>query len=368
MRPAGVLRAKPVDLSPLGPYHVARAWGVLKTVQGIYSNKMKKLGRILLISAGVLCVLAAVAITFTIGWRPFIGPKKRALTNRQFERTPERLARGRYLAQGLLNCNVCHAPRDWTQHGAPMQAGMEFAGQILPLPGFPGTLVAPNLTPDPETGSAAWTDDQIARAIREGVKHDDTIIFPMMPYGEYKSLSDEDLASVVVYLRSLTPVRNPLPPTQINFPVKYLVRSAAEPVLEPVPGPDPSNVVARGKYLVHLGCGCHNVNDNLGYAGGDNLVGPWGEVTSANLTPDPSGISYYSEATFITALRTGYVGARKLNSIMPFGEFKDLTDDDLKAIFAYLKTLSPVKHRVDNILPPTYCKLCKHKHGAGDQN
>jgi len=329
---------------------------------------MKKLGRILLIIAGVLCVVAALGVTFTIGWRPFIGPKKRALTNRQFERTPERLARGRYLTQSLLGCESCHTPRDWTQHGAPMLPGRELVGQALTFADFPGTLIAPNLTSDPETGSAGWTDDQIARAIREGVKHDDTILFPAMPYSEYKTLSDEDLASVVVYLRSVPPVRNPLPPTHINFPVNYLVRSAAEPVVEPVQGPDSSNGVARGKYLVHLGCGCHNVNDNLGYAGGERLVGPWGDATSPNLTPDASGIGYFSEATFITALRTGYVGARKLNSIMPFGEFKDLTDEDLKAIFAYLKTLQPVKHRVDNSLPATYCKLCKEKHGAGDQN
>ena len=163
-------------------------------------------------------------------------------------------------------------------------------------------------------------------------------------------------------------MRNPLPATMINFPVKYLVRSAAEPVLEPVHGPDPSDKVARGKYLVRMGCGCHNVIDKLGYAGGDHLVGPWGDVTSANLTPDASGISYLSEATFITTLRTGYVGARQLNSIMPWGALKGLTDDDMKAIFAYLQTLTPVKHRVDNTLPPTYCKLCRQKHGAGDQN
>jgi mono/diheme cytochrome c family protein len=120
--------------------------------------------------------------------------------------------------------------------------------------------------------------------------------------------------------------------------------------------------------MARLGCGCHTVDDKLGYAGGDRLAGPWGDVASANITPDPSGIGYYSEATFINVLRSGYVGARKLNSIMPFGEFKDLTDDDLKAMFAYLRTLPPVKHRVDNTLPSTYCKLCKQKHGAGDQN
>jgi mono/diheme cytochrome c family protein len=329
---------------------------------------MKKLGRILLICATALCILLPVVITFTIGWRPFLGPKMRALTARQFERTPVRLARGRYLVQGLLGCEDCHSPKDWNQNGAPVLPGRELAGQALPLHDFPGTIAAPNLTPDPETGSGLWTDDQLARAIREGVKHDDTILFPMMPYSEYKDLADEDLASVVVYLRSLTPVRNPLPPTQIDFPVKYLVRSAAEPVLEPVPGPDPSDKVARGKYLVRMGCGCHNVADKLVYAGGDHLVGPWGDVTSPNLTPDSSGISYFSEATFITTLRTGYVGARKLNSIMPWNALKGLNDEDLKAIFAYLRTLTPVKHRVDNTLPPTYCKLCREKHGAGDQN
>jgi hypothetical protein len=62
------------------------------------------------------------------------------------------------------------------------------------------------------------------------------------------------------------------------------------------------------------------------------------------------------------------VGARKLKSIMPFGELKNLSDDDLKTMFAYLKAQPPVKHRVDNTLPATYCKVCKQQHGAGDQN
>ena len=245
---------------------------------------------------------------------------------------------------------------------------MELSGQILEVPNFPGSISAPNLTPDPETGASAWTDDQIARAIREGIKHDDTTLFPMMPYIAYKSLSDEDVASVVVFVRSLAPVRNQLPPTHINFPVNYLVRSVPEPVTAQVHGPELSDALARGKYLATLGCGCHRALNNLDYAGGELLRGPWGVATSANITSDPSGIAYYTEATFVTAVRTGYVGARKLNSIMPFGEFKNLSDDDLKALFAYLRTVPYVKHRVDNTLPPTYCKICKQKHGAGDQN
>jgi len=249
-----------------------------------------------------------------------------------------------------------------------MPVGMELAGQSLDLPGFPGTITAPNLTPDRETGASTWTDDQIVRAIREGIKHDDTTLFPLMPYVLYKNLSDEDLASVVVYIRSLPAVRNLVSVSRINFPVNYLVRGVPEPITQPVMGPDPSDTIARGKYLVALGCGCHNAVEKLPFGGGEALRGPWGDVTSPNLTPDASGISYYTEATFISALRTGYVGARELNSIMPYGEYKNLSEDDLKAMFAYLKTLAPVKHRVDNSLPPTYCKLCKEKRGAGDQN
>jgi hypothetical protein len=67
-------------------------------------------------------------------------------------------------------------------------------------------------------------------------------------------------------------------------------------------------------------------------------------------------------------MRTGYVKARKLAQIMPWTVYRNMTDDDLKAIFAYLKTLKPVKHHVDNSEPSTYCKLCRQSHGGGDVN
>ena len=329
---------------------------------------MTRKGKFLRAGLFIFLIVLVVGIHFSIGWRPFIGPRKRAVTNRQFERTPERVARGRYLTQGLLGCVTCHSPKNWNVHGAPSVAGMDLAGQVLPLPDFPGSLTAPNITPDRETGGGSWTDDEFARAIREGIGHDGRTIFPMMPYTGYKALSDEDLASVVVYLRSLPAVRNSLPPAQVNFPVNYLVRAAPQPVTEAVHGPDSKDRVATGKYLAKLGCGCHRVEEKIDFGGGEPLKGPWGEATSANITFDPSGIGYYDEATFINALRTGYAGARKLNSIMPFGEFRNLGDEDLKAIYAFLRTVKPAKHRVDNTLPPTYCKVCKGKHGAGDQN
>ena len=92
------------------------------------------------------------------------------------------------------------------------------------------------------------------------------------------------------------------------------------------------------------------------------------EVASANLTPDASGICYYDEALFVETMRTGSVGARKLKPIMPWWAFRHMTDDDLKAVFAYLRTLKPVHHTVDNTEKHTQCKLCGQKHGLGDRN
>lgn len=337
---------------------------------------MKKLGKILLITFVVLVLLLVAGISLTIGWRPFIGPRTRPLTSRQFERTPQRLERGRYLATSLTGCMDCHSQRDWTKHGGPIVAGTEGRGEPFPLPGFPGTVVAPNITPDPATGAGNWTDDQLARAIREGIAHDGGTLFPLMPYLEFARMSDEDLASIVVYIRSLPAINHAAPPTQIQFPVKYLIRNTPQPITGTVSSPNPADKLKWGEYLVQLGgCqSCHTPQSRgqaiagMAFGGGQAFQGPWGTVSAANITPNPSGISYYDETLFIQALRTGYVKARELKAIMPYGVYGNLTDDDLKAMYAYLRTLAPVTHRVDNSLPATYCKLCRMEHGAGNQN
>ena len=338
---------------------------------------MRRMGKSLSYGIDILFLVVIAVITLTIGWRPFIGPKARPLTSRKFAATPERLARGKYLFIGLAGCAGCHSPHDWKSHGAPIPEGAEGSGEVMPLEGVPGTIVAPNLTPDRETGSGTWTDDQLARSIREGIGHDGRTLFPMMPYEHFKQMSDEDLASVVVYIRSLPPIRNPLPKTAIDFPVKYLIRTVPQPVNGPVAGPDPNNQLQVGAYFTNISdCGfCHTPVDShqqpmpeLKFAGGQVFRGAFGKVASANITPDATGISYYDEALFLQALKTGYVKARPLNSLMPYGDFQHATDGDLKAIFAYLRTLKPVKHYVDNSEPPTYCKVCKQKHGGGDRN
>ena len=298
----------------------------------------------------------------------------RPLTDRKFEQTPERLARGRYLVNGIGECFACHGPYESNAPGWPPVRGKEGSGLENFSSETPG-LVAANLTPDRETGIGNWTDDMLARAIREGVGHDGRLLHPtVMPYEFYRSMSDEDLASVIVYLRSIPAIRNALPASKGSHSI---VAPYAIPIYSPVPTPDLSTPVKRGAYLVQLGAcqWCHTLRDanrkplpGLEFAGGDLIIEPDFQVTSANLTPDPSGISYYDEAMFLKVMRTGKVGARNIRPIMPWWFFGQMNDDDLKALFAYLRTLKPVHHRVDNSEPVAYCRICKRNHHGGALN
>ena len=322
----------------------------------------------------VLVILVVVGISATIGWRPFIGSKKRALTDRRFEATPERLKRGEYLSEHVAGCTYCHTPQEQGPNGPELVRGQKGGGQFFSMPGFPGTVVAPNITPDPETGIGNFTDDQLARAIREGISHDGQTLFPMMPYTHFRQMSDEDLASVVVYLKTLPPIRNALPRTEIHFPVKYLIRGVPEPVTGTVQA-DLSTPASRGEYLVNLSSclDCHTprkrgrLDSSMKFAGGQ-VFDASGQIASPNITPDATGIGSYTEEKFVKALRTGYVGKRQLNTVMPWQGYSGQTDEDLKAMYGYLRTVPAVAHHVDNTQPPTACKKCGQKHGAGDTN
>ena len=322
-------------------------------------------------------VVLAVALTgafLSVGYSPRKNPPKASVNRLTFEPTAARLERGRYLVEGPAHCFMCHSEVDWQKPGAQPKAGMKGAGAIFMEKGMEW-LVPPNITPDKETGAGTWTNEQFALAIREGIGHDGRRLFPVMPYMHFREMSDEDLASIITYVRSIDPVRNVVPKTTIPEPAKAHL-PPHQPITEPVPGPDMSNPVARGKYLVTIAnCNsCHTpMNQNgyineLAFAGGMTFDGPWGQVSSANITPDASGISYYNEEMFVKTLRTGHVGARKLNSIMPWGYFRNMTDEDLKAIYAYLRTLPPIKHRVDNTEEATACPVCGGKHGHGELN
>ena len=322
-----------------------------------------------------LVTFALVGMFLSLSYPTREGAGTPRVTPLNFNPTVARLERGRYIVEGPAHCFQCHSEVDWETPGAQSKQGKKGAGTIFVEAGMEW-LVAPNITPDRETGAGNWTDEQFARAIREGVGHDGRRLFPMMPYMNFREMSDEDLASVVVYIRSINPVRNVVPKTALPEGLKGSL-PPHQPITQPVPGPDMSNPVERGKYLVMLGncMSCHTPMNKQGqplkqlaFAGGLPFKGPWGEVSSANITPDASGISYYDEAMFVKTMRTGQVGARKLSSLMPWGYFRNMTDDDLKAIFAYLRTVTPVQHRVDNTEVSTVCEVCGGRHGFGDRN
>ena len=297
-------------------------------------------------------------------------PRARPLTDRTFEPSSARLQRGRYLTEHLLQCFVCHSERDWDAPGAPPIAGRKGAGVVMSERGE-RRIVAPNLTSDPETGAGRWTDDMLARAIREGIGHDGRALYWGMWYRSFAGLSDEDLAAVVVYLRTLPPVRNALPATVL--PPDELAANARspKPITAPVTGPAPGDTKALGRYLLGVAdcAGCHTAWEaprNPGLFGGGNEIGRGSrKAFSANLTRHESGVAYPREA-FISVMHSGKGGS--LHPIMPWTAFSGLTDDDLGAMYDALGDAYPVAHYVGNTGDPRHCDVCGQEHPFGEYN
>ena len=340
---------------------------------------MKIRARTVFVTFAALLVLLVVGGISSIGWEVVFGPKARPVTDRKFEPTAARLARGKYLVEGPASCFHCHSDHDFSTPTYPIVEAKKGAGWVMPIPEL-NNIASRNITPDPETGIGAWTDDEIARAIREGVRRDGTALFPVMPYLGFASMDDEDVASIVVYLRTLTPVRNTVPTRQLPFPLEHIVKTIPKPITQPQPSHPSATPEQRGEYLVAIAeCrSCHTPTDTQGIPlpglefGGGAKFGDPGQngkaVFSMNLTQDPSGLQHYDEAMFMETLRTGSLKGRMLSHIMPFNYFKNMTDDDLRDIWAYIKSRPPVKHRLSNVEPPTMCAVCNQEHGFGDLN
>jgi len=333
------------------------------------------------------CVLLAVSAVLALALlssgllaaRLLASPKK-DVKEFQAAPSPERLARGKYIVEGIAHCFGCHAELDFRDGRGQPKPGTQGAGHIVRdelfdgVP-YPDGMVHPNITPDKETGAGTWSDAQFERAIRHGIGHDGRELSDFMPYAFFRSMTDEDMASVIAYLRSIPAVHNPLPKRNLPFPVKIDLHPEMEPQLPA----GASEQVKHGWYLVRLAqCNdCHTPADENGnarpdmmFGGGQRMTGAWGDVVTPNITSHPSGISHYDAALFIKTIRTGRAsgGVRDLNPLMPFSYFRNMTDDDLTAIFAYLQTVKQVRHHVDNSEPPVYCKICRQKHGFGDKN
>lgn len=268
------------------------------------------------------------------------------------------IARGEYLVYGPAHCVDCHAPmsefkRVRMGEKVPLSGGLDF---VIP----PGILHAPNITTDTETGIGEFTDGELARALRYGVKRDGSPLIDMMPFYD---ISDEDLTAIISYLRSTPPVKNNRPASEWNFLGKAvhafgLIKPMGDGDIPPVPKRD--TTIAYGKYLAEsvANCrGCHTERDfmtgayvGIDYAGNqkfevldDNGVIISGKhLVTPNLTPDSETgrMAQWPQDVFIARMRAGEAIP---GSPMPWGAYKSMTDEDLIAIYKYLHSLDPVK-------------------------
>jgi mono/diheme cytochrome c family protein len=317
--------------------------------------------KIVVYAVAVVC-LAAMG---TLGYLVLRKPVTAAPSSIRVEITPARLERGKYVFEVLADCAGCHSERDFSMFGGPVVAGGLGKGMIFPPElGFPGKVAAPNITPDVETGIGAWSDGEKIRAIREGIGRDGRALFPLMPYQFFHQMSDEDVHSVVAYMNSLTPVRHTQPRTELAFPVNLLIKSAPRPVSGPVPEPNRADKLKYGEYLTTVAAcvECHTpmekgqLDEARRFSGGREFrVGAFLAV-SANISPDPeTGIGAWSEERFVNtflnyrnfALGTPPKVSQANFTLMPWLGFSQLTEPDLKAIYAYLRTVAPRGNKVE---------------------
>lgn len=259
----------------------------------------------------------------------------------------ELVARGDYLMNGVVACGNCHTPRNTD---ATAVADMRLAGGFLiDEPAF--RAYAPNITQDRETGIGTWSDQEIVRVIREGVRPDGTIIGPPMPIPSYRDMSDSDVRAIVAYLRTVAPIRNIVPRSEYHIPLP----ESWGPPLTTVPDVDRDDQLAYGAYLGNaLGhcMECHTpmVEGSFDFsrtgAGGFLFHKPLGlehAAVAANITPHPEqGIGAWTDDEIKTAMTQGVSrDGRVLAPIMGFPYYKNMSDEDLDALIVYLRSLPP---------------------------
>ena len=323
------------------------------------------MSKLIVRSLGYLILALVVVATVGVLWLFLRRPVMAPASSIKVSMASDRIARGKYIFEAVSDCGGCHSQRDFTRFGGPEISTGIGQGVILSdlVKGLPGVVVAPNITPDNETGIGAWTDGEKIRAIREGVDREGHPLFPMMPYEGYSHLSDDDVQSLVAYLDSLAPIHNPLPKTKLAFPVGLMIKGVPKPVSS-VPSPDKSDPVQYGHYLVNVGgCGdCHTPTDKQGaplpgkfLAGGRAFETTYGTVVTANITQDKeTGIGNWTPDLFIARFALYAPGASALPAatpanftLMPWLGLSQQDEASLKAIHAYLRTIAPVSNHVE---------------------
>jgi mono/diheme cytochrome c family protein len=315
----------------------------------------KIIGRVLI----VFLLIVLVAVGYIKLFLPNVGTAPVI----KIEQTPERVARGEYLANHVTICIDCHSKRDWTRFsGPPLEDSKGMGGELFNQQfGFPGTYYAKNITPE---GISRYTDGELFRVITTGVNKDGRAMFPVMPYHYYGRMDEEDINSIIAYIRTLKPIKNLVPESTSDFPMSIIINTIPEKA-SLTKMPVKTDVVNYGKYLVNAAAckECHTKFEKgklvagTEFGGGREFPFPDGSmVRSGNITPDAaSGIGNWSEEMFMNLFHSrsdSATLARKLapgefNSIMPWTMYGKMADEDLKAIYAYLKTVGPISNKVE---------------------
>ena len=275
--------------------------------------------------------------------------------------TPDRIERGRYLANHVTVCMDCHSTRDWSSFSAPLVPGTLGKGgeRFDQNMGFPGEIYSPNITPH---GVSSWTDGELVTAITAGVNKDGKALFPLMAYKRFGKMSKEDIYSIVAYIRSLKPEPSDIPETRLDFPVNLINKTMPERVaFEKMP--NPSDSLKYGGYLVNAaGCvDCHSKTDKgqiiagTEFGGGMEFQQPAGTIKSSNITMHKTnGIGGWSKEAFVNRFTAyadrAYVPLKlqktQLNTPMPWTMYGGMKPGDLEAIFVYLKSVKIQDNKV----------------------
>lgn len=318
-------------------------------------KKSKKIiGRVLL----AIVVLVGLGIAYITLMMPNVG----AAPKMSIEYSPERIARGEYLANHVTICIDCHSSRDWSRFsGPPMENSLGMGGEVFDQKfGFPGKYVARNITP---AGISSYTDGELFRVITTGVDKKGNALFPVMPYHYYGRMDEEDIKSIIAYIRTLAPIKNDVAASSSDFPMNIIIHTIPKKG-EPTKMPSPSDKLAYGGYLVNAAAcmECHTQFEKGSLVAGTEFGGgrvfpfPDGSlVRSGNITPDvETGIGGWNEQQFLDLFHTRSDSATlatklqpgDLNTIMPWTMYGKMHDEDLKAIYAYLKTVKPISNSV----------------------
>lgn len=315
----------------------------------------------------ILGYFAAIFVIFVIGAAVYVGfayPKIKEAPNMTIDPTPERLERGKFLANGPAGCIHCHSVWDKSKFSNPVTPGTEgMGGEDIGTVEGTGPVFAKNITQDKETGIGSWTDGEIFRAVTSGVDKNGKALAPVMPYIGFGQMDEEDVKSVIAYIKTLKPIKNTVHERKLIFPLSFFVKMIpTEPKF--TKRPDPNNKVALGQYYSGACFICHTQVDGgkpimeKYLAGGREFPLPDGSIVrSANLTPDKeTGTGNWTKEQFLSKFRMNKdvnslsVKDRGYATVMPWNEFANgYSEDDLGAVFDYLQTIQPVTNKVEKI-------------------